>query len=66
LTNHYQSHIRFLIYNEWIRTIPPTSEVEVVGLKPHSLNDTLHILKELEYNLPIIPQPKGYYFIYRL
>jgi hypothetical protein len=46
--------------------IPSTSDAEVVGLKPYSLNDILHILKELEYTLLIILHPKGYYFIYCL
>lgn len=66
LMDHDQNHIHFPIYNEWTKTIPPTSDVEVVGLKPYNLSDILHILKELEYNLPFIPQPKGYYFIYCL
>lgn len=38
----------------------------IVGLKPCSLNDMLHILKELEYTLLIIPHLEGYYFIYHL
>jgi hypothetical protein len=35
-----------------------------MGMKLFSLSDTLHILKELEYILPIIPHSKEYYFIY--
>jgi hypothetical protein len=42
------------------------SDVKVVGLKPCSLNDILHILKELEYTLSIIPHPKRHYFIFHL
>jgi len=37
-----------------------------VGMKPCNLNDILHILKKLEYTLPITPHPKEYYFIYRM
>jgi hypothetical protein len=32
-----------------------TLDAKVFGLKPYSLNDVLHILRELEYALPIIP-----------
>jgi hypothetical protein len=35
-------------------------------MKPCSLNDILHILKELEYILPIILHLEEYYFIYHL
>jgi hypothetical protein len=42
------------------------SNVEVMGLKPYSLNDILQILKELEYMGPLIPNLKSYYLIYRL
>ncbi len=65
MTNHYQSHIHFPSYNELTRNVLPTFDAKVVGLKPCSLNDILHILKELEYTLPIIPHLKGYCFIYR-
>jgi hypothetical protein len=37
-----------------------------VGIKPCSPSDTLHILKELKYTLPIIPHPEEYYFIYHM
>jgi hypothetical protein len=66
MVDHYQSHMRFPICNEQIRTIPPTFNVEVVGLKSCNLSDILHILKELEYTLPIIPHLERYYFFYRL
>jgi hypothetical protein len=66
LLDHYQSRICLPIYNEQVKTIPLTFDVEVVGMKPCSLNDILHILKELEYTLLIIPHPEEYYFIYRL
>jgi hypothetical protein len=58
LTNHYRTHIRHPIYNERIKTIPPTFDTEVVGMKSCSLSDILHILKELEYTLPIISHSK--------
>ncbi len=66
MINHYHSYMCFSICNVQIRTIPPKSNVEVVGLKSCNLNDILHILKALEYTLPIIPHPERYYFIYRL
>jgi hypothetical protein len=66
LTNHYQNCIRLSICNERVKTVPPTFDAKVVGMKPCSLSDILHILKELEYTLPIIPHPKEYYFIYCL
>lgn len=47
-----------------MKIIPRMLDAEVVKLKPYSLNDVLHILKELEYALPIIPHPEVYYFIY--
>jgi hypothetical protein len=37
-----------------------------MGMKLCSLNDVLHILKELQYTLLIILHPKEYYFIYHL
>jgi hypothetical protein len=43
-----------------------TFDAEVVGMKTRNLGDVLHILKDLEYTLPIIHRPKEYYFIYRL
>jgi hypothetical protein len=66
MTNHYQSRICFPICNKQTIIILPTSDAEVVALQPYSLNDILHILKELEYTLLIIPHLKGYYFIYHL
>jgi hypothetical protein len=66
MTNHYRSHICFPICNKQTRTILPTSDAKVVRLKPCSLSDILHILKELEYTLLIIPHLEGYYFIYHL
>jgi hypothetical protein len=35
-------------------------------MKLFNLSDTLHILKELEYILPIISHSEEYYFIYRM
>jgi hypothetical protein len=58
LTDHYQNHICLPIYNERVKIIPPTFDVEVVGMKLCSLSDILHILKELEYSLPIILHSK--------
>jgi hypothetical protein len=37
-----------------------------MGMKLFSLSDTLHILKELEYILPIIPHSEEYYFSYHM
>jgi predicted class III extradiol MEMO1 family dioxygenase len=39
------------------KIVPRTLNAKVVRLKPCSLNDVLHILKELDYTLPIIQQP---------
>jgi hypothetical protein len=67
--HNWQTIIRVVclpIYNERIRTIPPTFDAKVVGKKSCNLNDILHILKELEYTLLIIPHSIEYYFIYRL
>jgi hypothetical protein len=47
-----------------MKIIPRMLDAEVVKLKPCSLNDVLHIMKELEYALRIIPHPEAYYFIY--
>jgi len=66
MIDHYQSCMRFSIYNEQTKIIPQTSNVEVVGLKSCNLSDIMHILKELKYTLPIIPHLEGYYFVYRL
>jgi hypothetical protein len=66
MMDHYRSRICFPICNKQTITIFPTSDAKVVGLKPHSLNDILHILKEFEYTLLIIPHLEGYYFIYHL
>ncbi len=54
------------ICNERMKTIPPTFDVKVMGMKPCSLSDILHILKELEYTLTIIHHLEEYYFIYCL
>jgi len=64
LIDHYRTRIHCPIYNEWIKIVPPTFDAEVVGMKPCSLSDTLHILKELEYTLLIISHPEEYHFIY--
>jgi hypothetical protein len=48
------------------KIIPPTLDAMIIELKPCNLSDVLHILKELEYALEIIPHPKAYYFIYQL
>jgi hypothetical protein len=49
-----------------MKIVPPTLNAKVVELKPCSLNDVLHILKVLEYALPIILHLEVYYFIYWL
>jgi hypothetical protein len=64
MINHYKTHICLFIYGDKMKTIPRTLNVKVVKFKPYSLNDVLHILKELEYALPIIPHHEVYYFIY--
>ncbi len=66
LIDYYQIHICHPIYNKRIRTIPPTSDAEVMEMKQCNLNDTLHILKEIKYTLPIISHLEEYYFIYCL
>jgi len=55
MIDHYESCMRFPICNKQTKIVPPTSYAEVVGLKPYNLNGILHILKELEYTLMIIP-----------
>jgi hypothetical protein len=47
-----------------MKIVPLTSDAKVMGMKACSLNDTLHILKELEYTLLIVPHLEEYYFIY--
>jgi len=42
------------------------NNANIVGLKPCSLSNVLHILKELEYISLIIPHLEAYYFIYHL
>jgi hypothetical protein len=42
------------LYHENTPTVPITYDVEVVGLKPHTLNDMLHIFKELKYLLLLV------------
>jgi hypothetical protein len=37
-----------------------------MGMKPCNLSDTLYILKDLEYTLPIISHLEEYHFIYRM
>ncbi len=66
MIDHYQSHKRLSICNERVNIVPSTFDAKIVGMKLCSLNDVLHILKELEYTLLIIPHPKEYYFIYHL
>jgi len=66
LMDHYQSSIHLSICNEQVKIVPPTSNVEVVGMKLCNLSNVLHILKELEYTLSIIPHLKEYYFIYHM
>jgi hypothetical protein len=66
LTNYYRTHIRHPIYNKQVKTISPTSNAKLLEMKSCNLNDTLHILKELECTLPIISHPEEYYFIYYL
>ncbi len=64
MINHYKTHICLFIYGDQMKIIPRMLDAEVVKLKPCSLNDVLHIMKELEYALRIIPHPEAYYFIY--
>jgi hypothetical protein len=66
MIDHYKARTRLPIYNDWTRIVPPTLDAKVVRPKPYSLNDELHILKELEYALPIIPHLEVYYVIYWL
>jgi hypothetical protein len=66
MIDQYWNCMCFPICNERTRIVPPTFDVEVVGLKPCNLNDILHILKELKYTLLIIPHLERYYFIYHL
>jgi hypothetical protein len=40
--------------------------IDIWWMKPCNLSDVLHILKQLEYTLLIIPHLEEYYFIYRL
>jgi hypothetical protein len=49
-----------------VKIVPPTFDAKVMGMKPCSMSDVVHILKELEYTLPIILHPEEYYFIYCL
>jgi hypothetical protein len=49
-----------------MKIISCTFDAKVARFLPCSLNDVLHILKELEYALLIIPHLEAYYFIYRL
>ncbi len=58
LTDQYQNCICLSICNEQVKIVPPTFDAKVVGMKLCSWNDILHILKELEYTLPIISHPK--------
>jgi len=66
LTNHYQNRICLSICNEQVKIITSTFNAKVMGMKLCSLSDVLHIFKELEYTLMIIPHPKEYHFIYHL
>jgi hypothetical protein len=49
-----------------MKTIPLTLDTKVEGMKLCNLSDILHILKELEYTLQIIPHLEEHYFIYRM
>jgi hypothetical protein len=49
-----------------MKTVPSTFDAKVMGMKPCSLSDILHILKELECTLSIILHSKEYFFIYHL
>ncbi len=46
--------------------VPIPSNVELMGMKPCSLNDVIYMVKELEYTVPQVPNPKVYYLIYLL
>ncbi len=63
---HYQSRIHFPMCNQQIKIVPLTYNAKVVRMKPCSLSEILHILKDLEYTLPSISHPEEYYFIYHL
>jgi hypothetical protein len=39
-------------------------DVELLGMKPCSLSEMLHIVKELEYMVAWFPNLKTYYLIY--
>ncbi len=43
--------------SDQMKIIPPTLYAKVIELQPYNLNDVLHILKELDYALTIIPHP---------
>jgi hypothetical protein len=40
--------------------------VDQVGIKPYSWNDIIHMMLEMEYLYPLMPNPKTYYLLYRL
>jgi hypothetical protein len=40
--------------------------IEQVGIKPRSWSDTIHMMLEMEYLYPLMPNPEAYYFLYRL
>jgi hypothetical protein len=66
MIDHNKTHIILFIYGDRMKIIPYTLDAKVARFLPYNLNDVLHILKELEYALPIIPHLEAYYFIYRL
>jgi hypothetical protein len=37
-----------------------------VNIKPCSQNDTIHMMLEMEYLYPLMPNPEAYYLFYRL
>ncbi len=51
-----------VIYKEITPLIPIPLNVEVMGMKPCSLNDMLHIIKEPKYI--ILPTLELYYLMY--
>jgi hypothetical protein len=52
--------------NQRVKIVPLTYNAKIVGMKPCSLVEILHILKDLQYTLPIIPHLEEDYFICHL
>ncbi len=52
--------------SDQMKIVPHTLDAKLIEFKPCNLSDVLHILKELDYALAIIPHLEAYYFIYQL